>query len=468
MGRTNSAPKQWRRMVGRATGTTTGYGEDAARSRTEINPGDKQLRRRRVLGNSKMRDAMGANVQRQHILGKANLADSRSARKGKQTFDSKSRTITRRRNGVITTGVLGPDGKLIPSSVKRTTELQPGKYQTGNKAVTHVRGSRDADAMATGKTGQFAATVSDLKRNKKPNPFEEEPEPKPKPDPVTPDPVEPSGGETPDPVKPDPVKPVSPGQTPEDEKPATSTGTVASHFGTEVDKYGNVKDNMWNQEREEASKAKGGIPNPDFKPPSPEEPVKSKQPPLPGMENVAKTDKPPAPPSPSEVQAGDTTEAEGNAEAAAHARATTSASKARALGAALGGNDSRTEPHNKPYTARDTQRHGPVPRVGRDSTIDPNIARDGTSVIDAPREVAMSGFGNKLSRFLGRDTKLGGKTGMERNANTGKIDFGMERRPNEDIFRRTKRAYRRAFGRRSYVNPHHYAVGSKHNPQTDL
>ena len=447
-------------MVGRATGTTTGYGEDAARSRTEINPGDKQLRRRRVLGNSKMRDAMGANVQRQHILGKANLADSRSARKGKQTFDSKSRTITRRRNGVITTGVLGPDGKLIPSSVKRTTELQPGKYQTGNKAVTHVRGSRDADAMATGKTGQFAATVSDLKRNKKPNPFKEEPEPKPKPDPVTPDPVEPGGGETPDPVKPDPVKPdpvepVSPGQTPEDEKPigpALPTDRVASHFGTEVDKYGNVKDNMWNQEREEASKAKGGIPNPDYVAP-----------------DAPKTDKPPAPPSPDKVQSGEQSQADGNEEAAAHARATTSSTKARALGAALGGNDSRTEPHNKPYTARDTQRHGPVSRVGRDSTIDPNIARDGTSVIDAPREIAMKPtFGNKLSRFLGRDTKWGGKTGMERNANTGKIDFGMERRPNEDIFRRTKRAYRRAFGRRSYVNPHHYAVGSKHNPQTDL
>ena len=455
MGRTNSAPNQWRRMVGRATGTTTGYGEDAARSRTEINPGDKQLRRRRFLGNSKMRDAMGANVQRQHISGQANLADSRSARKGKQTFDTKSRTITRRRNGVITTGVLGPDGKLIPSSVKRTTELQPGKNKTGNKAVTHVRGSRDADAMKTGKTGQFAATVSDLKRTKKP-------------DPVKPDPVKPEG-EKPEGEKPEPpVTPVTPGQTPEVEKPATSTGTVASHFGTEVDKYGNVKDNMWNQEREEASKAKGGIPNPDFKPPSPEKPVTSNQPTLPGMENVAKTDKPPAPPSPTEVQAGDATEAEGNAEAAAHARATASSAKARALGAALGGNDSRTEPHNKPYTARDTQRHGPVPKVGRDSTIDPNIARDGTSVIDAPREVAMSGFGNKLSRFLGRDTKLGGKTGMERNPNTGKIDFGMERRPNEDIFRRTKRAYRRAFGRRNYVNPHHYAVGSKHNPQTDL
>ena len=420
---------------------------------------------------------MGANVQRQHILGKANLADSRSARKGKQTFDSKSRTITRRRNGVITTGVLGSDGKLIPSSVKRTTELQLGKNQTGNKAVTRVRGSRDDDSTRTGETGGFAAKNSDVKNIPKPKgekPEGEKPETPP--------------GETPPitPVTPGETPPITPGQTPEVEKPTAATGRVASHFGTEVDKYGNVKDNMWNQEREEASKAKGGIPDPDFKPqsdeaPKVEKPVTATQATLPGMENVAKSEapksvepkveKPVAPPSPAQVQSGEQSQADGNAEAAAHARNTASNAKARSLGAALGGNDSRTEPHNKPYTARDTQQHGPVPRVGRDSTIDPNIARDGTSVIDAPREVAVKPtFNNKLARFLGKDNfmGLGGKTGMERNSNTGKIDFGMERRPNEDIFRRTRRAYRRAFAKRNYVNPFNHAVGSKHNPPTDL
>ena len=420
---------------------------------------------------------MGGNVTNMHKDnvtdrdGNAlNLADSINARKGRQTFDPKSRTITRRRNGVITTGVLGSDGKLIPSSVKRTTELQLGKNQTGNKAVTRVRGSRDDDSTRTGETGGFAAKNSDVKNI--PKPKGEKPETPP--------------GETPPitPVTPGETPPITPGQTPEVEKPTASTGRVASHFGTEVDRDGKVIDNAWNQEREEASKAKGGIPDPDFKPqsqekPKVEKPVTANQPTLPGMENVAKSEapksvepksvepksvEPVAPPSPAQVQSGEQSQADGNAEAAAHARNTASNAKARSLGAALGGNDSRTEPHNKPYTARDTQQIGPTPRVGRDSTIDPNIARDGTSVIDAPREAGgRPDWKMRMNRFLGRDAG-----GMERSGVTGKIDFGMERRPNEDIFRRTKRAWRRGFGRRNYVNPFNHAVGSKHNPPTDL